>query len=1022
MALIGIAEGQSVNNSGPDRDEMANALALLTDADPGTAFELRAIATADGILPKATSALFTAATLPAAVEWAADHHWNGYTTYLGLNPVCRDLPLGPGRAVRADDVLRRRWLLLDIDPARPAGLDKESATDAEKAAAEQLAGQVLSHLTAAGWPAPVRVDSGNGHYLLYRIDLPNDEDNHILIKQVLTALDRRFSGSAGSVDAKVHDAPRIAKLPGGWARKGPGTAERPHRICQIIEMPATVQNVSREQLQQLADAPAGPAPSAPENNGQTSGLCGIATAGPKSIPERAIAYLAQCPPAISGQGGHDQTFAVARAVVWGFDLGPEVGFCLLWDHYNPRCAPPWSEKELRHKCEEADRVPFDKPRGWLLTDGQPQSGTKDGSEQPTTTPAVAVLKPYRPFPVNALPAPMATFVREGAAALRCDPTYFALPALTAAAAMIGNSRTITLKKGWTEPSVIWAAVIGDSGTLKSPALRTTMAPVFRLQRTLFRERKEKVREWKEKVQSWKTKKVTREAAVKKALKENKPLDDVLPEEPSPEEPTPVRVVTSDVTIEKLGLLLDLNPRGILVVRDELRGWLASFTRYKGQQAGSGDLPYWLEFFRAEPAIIDRKTGDRCTLSIPHAAVSVCGGVQPETFARALTPEHFETGLVARLIAAMPPKPPKKFSEEVISPETQDAWEKLLGKLRTLQLDKDDNEDLVPFALKLTRPAKETWVAFYNDWAERQAEADGDLASCLSKLEAYAARFALIHHVVSRVASGQDDSDPVELASIESGIVLAKWFADESERVYTVLAESKEQRAVRKLVDWIAARGGRVSPRDLQRSNSRRWPTHDLAEKALQELVDASLGRWTEGQIPEGGGYRPRWFELFRPTSDIRHSPAVEPDSRATEPDSRAADLVTNECRMSGVGRNPSEEKQTPEPTPPAAPPTEDDSRLPAWTSGRELGQVGSRGRRPGPTARTRCGAPPGSWSRWSNSCRPGSPGPSPPRKKSTATRCRACRTALTGSVDRSQLVWAAAGTAPGEPCRTESCR
>jgi hypothetical protein len=505
---------------------------------------------------------------------------------------------------------------------------------------------------------------------------------------------------------------------------------------------------------------------------------------------------------------------------------------------------------------------------------------------------------------------MATFVREGAAALRCDPTYFALPALTAAAAMIGNSRTILLKRGWTEPSVVWAAVIGDSGTLKSPALRTTMAPVFRLQRTLFREHKERVKEWK-------TKKQIHEEAVKKAKKEGKPLDDTLPEEPPPDEPTPARVVTSDITIEKLGLLLDLNPRGMLVVRDELRGWIASFTRYKGQQAGSGDLPYWLEFFRAEPAIIDRKTGDRCTLSIPHAAVSVCGGVQPETFARALTPEHFETGLVARLIAAMPPKPPKKFSEAVISPETQDAWEQLLGKLRTLQLDKDNNEELVPFALKLTLPAKEAWIAFYNGWAERQAEADGELASCLSKLEAYAARFALIHHVVSRVASGQDDSDPVELASVESGIVLAKWFADEAERVYAVLAESKEQRAIRKLVDWIAARGGRVSPRDLQRSNSRRWPTHDLAEKALQELVDAGLGRWTEGQIPEGGGYRPRWFELFRPTSDTRHSPAVEPDSRATEPNSRAADPVTNECRVSDVGRNPSEEKQTPEPTPPA---------------------------------------------------------------------------------------------------------
>jgi hypothetical protein len=81
---------------------------------------------------------------------------------------------------------------------------------------------------------------------------------------------------------------------------------------------------------------------------------------------RAVAYLAQCPPAISGQGGHDQTFEVARAIVYGFDLGPEVGYRILAEHYNPRCVPAWSEGELRHKCAEADSKPFDKPRGYLL--------------------------------------------------------------------------------------------------------------------------------------------------------------------------------------------------------------------------------------------------------------------------------------------------------------------------------------------------------------------------------------------------------------------------------------------------------------------------------------------------------------------------------------------------------------------------------------------------------------------------------------------------------------------------------
>lgn len=81
---------------------------------------------------------------------------------------------------------------------------------------------------------------------------------------------------------------------------------------------------------------------------------------------RAAAYVARCEPAISGQNGHGRTFAVARAVVWGFALGAQRGFALLWASYNPICRPPWSERELMHKCVDAETRPSEKPRGWLL--------------------------------------------------------------------------------------------------------------------------------------------------------------------------------------------------------------------------------------------------------------------------------------------------------------------------------------------------------------------------------------------------------------------------------------------------------------------------------------------------------------------------------------------------------------------------------------------------------------------------------------------------------------------------------
>lgn len=68
--------------------------------------------------------------------------------------------------------------------------------------------------------------------------------------------------------------------------------------------------------------------------------------------QRARAWVAKVPGAVAGQGGHDATWRVALACV-GFGLDEEQTFQLLLGDYNPRCAPPWTERELRHKAKEA---------------------------------------------------------------------------------------------------------------------------------------------------------------------------------------------------------------------------------------------------------------------------------------------------------------------------------------------------------------------------------------------------------------------------------------------------------------------------------------------------------------------------------------------------------------------------------------------------------------------------------------------------------------------------------------------
>ncbi len=86
------------------------------------------------------------------------------------------------------------------------------------------------------------------------------------------------------------------------------------------------------------------------------------------LESRAIAYLNAMPAAIAGSGGHSQTYAAATALVHGFGLSADVAIAILANDYNPRCDPPWSEKDLAHKINQAATKPHDRPFGWLRDD------------------------------------------------------------------------------------------------------------------------------------------------------------------------------------------------------------------------------------------------------------------------------------------------------------------------------------------------------------------------------------------------------------------------------------------------------------------------------------------------------------------------------------------------------------------------------------------------------------------------------------------------------------------------------
>jgi Bifunctional DNA primase/polymerase, N-terminal len=95
-----------------------------------------------------------------------------------------------------------------------------------------------------------------------------------------------------------------------------------------------------------------------------------------NLSRRILTYQAGCPPAISGNGGHIQTLKVATQLVIGFALGVDGAIPYLRE-YNGKCQPPWSEKELLHKAQEAEKNKLGREPGAKIRDDEQKVGGKD---------------------------------------------------------------------------------------------------------------------------------------------------------------------------------------------------------------------------------------------------------------------------------------------------------------------------------------------------------------------------------------------------------------------------------------------------------------------------------------------------------------------------------------------------------------------------------------------------------------------------------------------------------------------
>ena len=246
-------------------EEIKKALDIFTE--PGQVVELRPLEVKDGRFKNTYSGYFD--DMGKLAIDAQIKSGRALGVYITLNPVNPDLlaraynrieQAKKGDSTGDSQIVWLRWFPVDTDPDRVSGI---SATDQELENGLKRRNQIREFLANLWGKDGVVAISGNGGHLLYRIDLENTTDNVELIQKCLLALDYLFGDKREEkntplpggvkVDTSVFNPARIWKLYGTLACKGDNTPSRPHRMARIESIPETIEIVSREQLEALAD-------------------------------------------------------------------------------------------------------------------------------------------------------------------------------------------------------------------------------------------------------------------------------------------------------------------------------------------------------------------------------------------------------------------------------------------------------------------------------------------------------------------------------------------------------------------------------------------------------------------------------------------------------------------------------------------------------------------------------------------------------------------------------------------------
>lgn len=350
------------------------------------------------------------------------------------------------------------------------------------------------------------------------------------------------------------------------------------------------------------------------------------------------------------------------------------------------------------------------------------------------------------LPLECLPEKLQQAIKVASEAFCVDYWLPFAAALRTATTIIGANVMLNFRKATPAPGHLWICLVGDSGIGKTEITSFFNKPVYR-QQALYSQAFQNALEWFDNEEE--KYKIEKAAAIKNG--EEPPKKPISPRETA--------LFVDDVTPEKLSAVLVDNPAGVIWDCDEIKSLLNSFGRYGGAGSGEAAKKRLLTMYSGKNLRLDRK-GQRGSVNISNAWISIFGSIQPEVLPSAFDTEDSQCGFLQRFMFIHSDS--TKYVDIQDRPELDEAEnfvEAIFGRMvdAVQRLDPDDKESK-PLMLNLSKDGKEFLSKYINKICRKacylgQGTEGKDIKTRAARWIDQVPRLVLLLHCIERCSKG-----------------------------------------------------------------------------------------------------------------------------------------------------------------------------------------------------------------------------------------------------------------------------